>query len=231
MQDETASDESSARMISLGASGDRAAPEGVRRERRRASPLVLVVGVAAIVTFVGALWLALTLMAPGGTASDLSPMSMAHDARANRLSEMRPLSPRALEQARQETWAALNQSPVDDAAWLRLAYLDRLQHPALTATGLKGLERSYDVAPFGPEVSAWRVRFALENWPALTPDLRRQVLREVELQWPTHRGRYAAMVRQTSDPAGRLALDLEIAGLRRRDTLPAPIQPKRDSFQ
>lgn len=226
-----ASEVAAARTVNLGAPNGRQPVEETRRERRRPDPVVYLVCATGAVTFAASLWLALSLIMPEGVASGLSPMSMAHDARANRLVEMRPVSAGALRQARRETWAALNQSPVDDAAWLRLAYIDRLEHPALTAAGRTGLERSYDVAPFGPEVSAWRVRFALENWPALTPDLRRQVLKEIELQWPAHRGRYAGMAGQVSEPAGRLAIDLELSGLRRRDALRAPAQPKRDSSQ
>lgn len=198
--------------------------ERVRRPRGAAPPrrinwLGLVAFVMAAVTFVGAGFLAIGLAAPDSVFGALSPLSLAHDRRADHILDRRPHTPANLALARAETWAALNQSPADDAAWLRLAYIDWLAHGRLTAEGLKWLERSYDVAPFGPETSFWRVRFAWETWADLTPELRKQVADEVRVQWPTRKEDYSRMSAAVANPTGRFAAALMVSQLRRSDAL------------
>jgi hypothetical protein len=191
------------------------------REPKPVNWIALVAFVMAAVTFVSASFLAIGLAAPDSVFGALSPLSLAHDRRASNILDHEPHTPANLERARQETWQALNQSPADDAAWLRLAYIDRLKHGRLTGEGTTWLERSYEVAPFGPETSLWRVRFAWENWDALTPELRKQVADEVRVQWPTRKGDYAALSAAVANPAGRLAAALMVSQLRRSDALSA----------
>lgn len=190
-----------------------------KREPRPVNWIALVVFVVAALTFVGAAFLAIGLAAPDSVFGAMSPLSLAHDRRASSILDRHPHTPANLERARQETWQALNQSPADDAAWLRLAYIDRLAHGRLTADGLKWLERSYDVAPFGPETSFWRVRFCWENWDSLTPELRKQVADEVRVQWPTRNGDYIAISAAVANPSGRLASALMVSQLRRSEAL------------
>ena len=199
-----------------------------RKRRPRGAPLprkvnwiALTAFVMAALTFVGAGFLAIGLAAPDSVFGALSPLSLAHDRRADHILDGRPHTPANLALAKQETWAALNQSPADDAAWLRLAYIDRLAHGRLTGEGTTWLERSYEVAPFGPETSFWRVRFAWENWDALTPELRRQVADEVRVQWPTRKADYQKMSVAIANPSGRLSAALMVAQLRAADALAA----------
>ena len=159
----------------------------------------------AALTAVGAGFLAIGLAAPESAFGTMSPLSLAHDQRADAILAQAPHSPADLARARAETWTALNLSPADDAAWLRLAYIDRLSSGGLTADGIKWLQRSYAVAPFGPQTSFWRVRFALENWTALTPALRDAVTEEVRVQWPVRHDRYNEVFAALANPAGRLA--------------------------
>lgn len=202
------------------------------RQRRKRSPgskrprkvnwTALAIFVMAALTFVSAAFLAAGLAAPDSVFGAMSPLSLAHDRRASNILDHHPHTPANLERARQETWQALNQSPADDAAWLRLAYIDRLAHGRLTSAGTTWLERSYEVAPFGPETSFWRVRFAFENWDALTPELRKQVYDEVRVQWPTRKADYTAISVAVANPSGRLASALMVSQLRRSEALEQP---------
>ncbi len=65
-------------------------------------------------------------------------------------------------------------APYDSSARLRLAYIDALDGD-LGPEGMKALELSYELLPFDHYVAAWRVRFALDHWGQLTPELRARV--------------------------------------------------------
>jgi hypothetical protein len=106
--------------------------------------------------------------------------------------------------------AAIAQFPYDLGAWLRLAYVDYLDHGGLTSAGLFDLKRSYDLISVDSELGFWRVRFALENSQALTPELRASVRREVTAmcQNPNHRAELRQTVPTIHNPAGRLSLAL-----------------------
>lgn len=106
--------------------------------------------------------------------------------------------------------AAIAQFPYDLGAWLRLAYVDDLDHGGLTAAGLFDLKRSYDLIAVDSELGFWRVRFALENSQALTPELRTSVRHEVTAmcQNPNHRVQLQKTVPTIQNPAGRLSLAL-----------------------
>lgn len=65
-------------------------------------------------------------------------------------------------------------APYDSSARLRLAYIDALDGE-LGPEGMKALELSYELLPFDHYVAAWRVRFALDHWAGLTPELRARV--------------------------------------------------------
>lgn len=80
---------------------------------------------------------------------------------------------RTLEEASDEAELALALSPYSNSARLRLIYIDTVQRGSLGPDGLAHLERSYDLVPLDYTVAAWRVRFALEHWREIPPDLRR----------------------------------------------------------
>jgi hypothetical protein len=77
---------------------------------------------------------------------------------------------------------------------------------------LEALDRSYAVAPYGPEVTGWRLRFAYGHWGALTPDLRRQVSSELVQAVHDRPAVVEAARPDIVDPAGRLAFELTRTG-------------------
>lgn len=165
----------------------------------------------------GSAWLAAVLIDPQGPLGAASPLAEAHDARAQqRLGKPAP-EPADLKAADSESLTALAQSPADDSAWLALAYAETVRRGDPGGVALGWLQRSYDVAPFGPDTSLWRIRFALDHWQAMTPDLRREVLDEVNATWRPRRRELVAMVNAVRDPAGRLALALMIVHMRTED--------------
>jgi hypothetical protein len=119
-------------------------------------------------------------------------------------------SPRERRSAVALSRGAIAQFPYDISAWLRLAYVDYLDHGGLTSSGLYDLKRSYDLVAVDSELGFWRVRFALENSPALTADVRASVRQEVSAMWtnPNHRRQLEKMGPAIHNPAGRLSLAL-----------------------
>lgn len=105
---------------------------------------------------------------------------------------------------------AIAQFPYDITAWLQLAYVDALDHGGLTPAGLADLKRSYDLVAVDSELGFWRIRFALENSQALTPELRASVRREATAMCvnPNHKSELRKMVPTIRNPAGRLSLAL-----------------------
>lgn len=105
---------------------------------------------------------------------------------------------------------ALSEYPYDTSDWLRLAYVDALGHGSLTPAGAQALKRSYDLVAVDSFVGLWRVRFALENSPALSADLRASVRSEVFALWRNGENRQPLreMAKAIRNPAGRLSLAL-----------------------
>lgn len=211
--------QSSPRKVRLSPSGSRRASFRASGGVRLGAPWpVWAAGAGAALTLIGTLLLLSGLVAPQGAAGAWSPAAGVHDLRATALLEAGRMRPAELAAARRETLAALARSPVDDAAWLRMAYIDRLRGGRLAAEGKEALRRSYDVAPYGPDTSLWRVRFALENWQDLDPELRRETLDEVRVQWDRRRRAYEEIAAAVQDPAGRMALLLVLDEAKRRAT-------------
>ena len=154
-------------------------------------------------TLAAAISLAVPLSAPDGSFSGPVPIAAVSEARAD---AALAASPPLLAEARAQTRATLTQRPMDAVAWTRLAWLasETRDREAM----LDALDRSYAVAPFGPDVTGWRLRFAFGHWSDLTPDLRRQVAAEL-FDTVHNRPSVADAVRSDiADPAGRLAFDL-----------------------
>lgn len=117
-------------------------------------------------------------------------------------------TPADLEATERMTRQTLAEKPVDAAAWARLAWIagETGDREAM----LEALDRSYAVAPYGPDITAWRLRFAYGRWGELTPELRRLASEELTVTART-RGRVAnAALADINDPAGRLAFDLTV---------------------
>ncbi|MFZ3007516.1 MAG: hypothetical protein WA047_15220 [Phenylobacterium sp.] len=86
----------------------------------------------------------------------------------------------AMDRAEQLSQLALDEFPYDTSSWTRLAYIDRLRHGHLTQTGASALARSYDLVAVDPNIGAWRVHFALENWDKLPKSLKESAREEAE---------------------------------------------------
>lgn len=91
---------------------------------------------------------------------------------AERLLTPRTPSSAAMDRAEHLSQLALDEFPYDTSSWTRLAYIDRLRHGHLTQTGTSALTRSYDLVAVDPNIGAWRVHFALENWDKLPKSLK-----------------------------------------------------------
>ena len=113
-----------------------------------------------------------------------------------------------LEAAERLTRQTLAEKPGDATAWARLAWI--ASETGDTGAMLEALDRSYAVAPYGPDVTGWRLRFAYGHWGELTPELRRLASDELTVT-ARHRRRVAnAALADITDPAGRLAFDLTV---------------------
>ena len=146
---------------------------------------------AAAITTVGLIW-------PGGAAPDLAPV---HEARADQA--LLAQYPEAVK-ADRESQATLRQAPMSANAWLRRAYVRQVKTDALDSETLRYIEQSYRVAPLGPDVSRWRLRFTFEHWPEMTPSLRTMAVREMR-NFARHHGGGADLVRSIHNPSGRWA--------------------------
>jgi hypothetical protein len=97
--------------------------------------------------------------------------------------------------------------PANAESWTAVAYAERSAHGGLTAAGLTALDRSYALSLFDYRGAVWRVCFALENWDALTPALRQDVLIEAHLALKDRilAPRLRAALTMIANPSGRLA--------------------------
>lgn len=106
--------------------------------------------------------------------------------------------------------------PANPESWTAVAYADWMQQRhALSPTGLAALDRSYEITFFEPEGAVWRIGFALDNWTALTPTLRQQVLAEAReaLRDPLVAPQLKARLAHVSGAEGQLAATLILAGV------------------
>ncbi|WP_309644432.1 hypothetical protein [Phenylobacterium sp.] len=116
------------------------------------------------------------------------------------------VQPPRLDIVRAETLRTLRQRPGDAAAWGRLAWI--ADREGRVSDALVALDRTYVVAPYGPDLTAWRLRFAYGRWAMLTPGLRRQATAELRVAIRDRPGVVEAAEREITDPAGRLAFVL-----------------------
>lgn len=112
-----------------------------------------------------------------------------------------------------ETRRSLAQAPANPTAWLRLAYLDSVSQEGLTGQGDRALAASYAIAPYGPDVTTWRLAFAFNHWDSISADNRRAALDELSVASSAAEGR--SVLNQVSNPAGRIALSLTVETMER----------------
>jgi O-antigen ligase len=185
-----------------------------RLETRPTSPTILLAAGAAMLASISAL-AGVELDNSAMHASLPLPLSGAYGARADQLDSGLSTSPSNITLGQQLTHNELALSPASAIGWLRLAYLaDRRGKPQPEISLL--LDRSYTVAPLDPEIFEVRTRFAFETWPKLNADAKADVLENVRTGWRVWRQRdqLNALMPQIRNPTGRLALMLQIDGLR-----------------
>src|SRR4051794_33497229 len=123
-----------------------------RRRMARVTPRTLKTTAIAVLAIAAAGGAAITtagLAWPDTISPDLAPV---HEMRANEaLSAQYPQTIRA----DRESQAALAQAPTAANAWLLRAYVRQLGTRTLDAQALDYLDKSYQAAPLGPDVTRW----------------------------------------------------------------------------
>lgn len=164
-----------------------------------------VAAAAGVLALGGGGWLAAAHSWPTAAAFRSAPLPVVTEARAF---EVATTSPPDLAEVRRRSEATLALRPGDSVAWARLAWVARQEGDLRRMRAMLG--RTYDVAPHGPEVTPWRLRFAFGAWGDLTPELRRQAIAELRVArraWPAAVQKADPDIR---DPAGRLAWTLTV---------------------
>lgn len=136
------------------------------------------------------------------------------DAQADSLLRAPTPRPADIQQSARLTEQLIARRPTDSAAWLRLAYIDKLQHAPLSAQAQAKVLRSYELEPFGPELTRWRQTFLFDNWPALSPALRERSLSELSAVFPRHGWALRDIPDAVDDPQGRMAAFMAFSRLR-----------------
>ncbi|QTC91485.1 hypothetical protein [Brevundimonas goettingensis] len=156
------------------------------------------VGTLAGGSLISALALAIALAAPQIHVPVFDAFGVGAEARAD--AALESVDPA---EALRANRASLNAAPMAAAGWLRIAWLQTRDGSPLNAEGLDALEKSYTVAPFGPDVTVWRLNFLYEHWNELTPKLREEASHEtvMGLGWRLDASKI-------SNPSGRLAASL-----------------------
>jgi hypothetical protein len=170
------------------------------KQARAVVPLVLA-GTLGTATLTTGLALAVAQARPDldlGPASDLLAV---HEARAEAA-----FAAGRLDAAAASTDAALAEAPMTSQAWARRAAIALRREGRLGPETVAALERSYAVAPYGPEITAWRLGVLLEHWGELPPGLRASALDEMKVYAAARPGRARALGQQVSNPSGRLAM-------------------------
>jgi hypothetical protein len=97
--------------------------------------------------------------------------------------------------------------PTNPDSWAAVSYAEFLKAGAMSPKAIEALDHSYAVSFFDRPGAVWRIGFAMENWSALPPALRQDVLTEAKaaLDDPTLGPRLRSRLANLRDPAGRLA--------------------------
>jgi hypothetical protein len=184
---------------------------------KKTGPAWWLIGAATMgaVALGGAAFLLTAFIDPTGPVAGAAPLAAAAEMRAASILNRADPSPADVRLAEAAARRALAIAPTHAAAWLDLAYIDRLRHGRLTPAGVAALQRSYDFEPLGPDVSPWRIRFTHEHWTEVGPELRRQAIKETESLWTAAGGAetLSAMPARITDGPGRMALTLTVARL------------------
>jgi len=163
-------------------------------------------------------FIALLQLIPGSDMPAILPLAQPHlDRAAALLNGPHRNDPAVLARAETEAYQALDTSPMRTDAWLTVAFIEEKKSGRLTPKAAEALDRSYVVGPLDPDVGLWRLKFGFDNWPHLSKELQNDAIRELSAVWT--RGDKHDELRQVgaqvSDPAGRLAYQIQITLLER----------------
>ena len=115
--------------------------------------------------------------------------------------------------------------PADATPWLTTAWLETVTQPKLTPLANTALLRSYDLAPFGPEATTWRLGFIFDHWASAAPEVRARALNEMDITFSRLGWTTAALSETVADPTGRMVATLAARRLRAREILRHPPIP------
>ena len=105
-------------------------------------------------------------------------------------------------------------APADAAPLLQRAYLERVSAGQANGPALLALRRSYELEPYGPDATVWRLRFTFDHWTTMPVDLRQHAIAELETAFPRHGWAMRSLPMSISDPTGRMAAALTFERLR-----------------
>ncbi len=174
----------------------------------------VLIGGLAIAACMSSTAVAVALGSPQSAFANALGLAQTHEARATRFAGS--ATPSDLDRARTETVLTLRQAPANSTAWLRLAYLDSASPGGFGARANTALSRSYSVAPYGPDDTAWRLAFAFNHWSALTVSNRKQALEELSYIAAQRSPKVAKLREDVTNPAGYLALSLTLSSISAR---------------
>jgi hypothetical protein len=113
-------------------------------------------------------------------------------------------------------WAEAERSrrPADPTPWLTTAWIEVSAAATLTPLANAALLRSYQLAPYGPEVTLWRLAFIFDHWGSASPAVRALALQELRVVYPQKGWEIEALARTAADPTGRMIATLASRRLR-----------------
>lgn len=100
--------------------------------------------------------------------------------------------------------------PANPNSWDAVSYVEFRKAGHMSPAAIQALDHSYAVSFFDRQASVWRIAYALENWAALPPALRHDVLTDasVTLADPVLGPRLRARLATLQSPEGRLTAAL-----------------------
>lgn len=182
-----------------------------RRQLARLKAIVPlgVAGALGVITLAAGLGFATALARPDLDLGPASNLLAVHEARAEAA-----LAAGDLEGAAAATQRALGEAPMTSHAWARQAAIAYRREGRLGPDTVAALERSYAVAPYGPDITAWRLALLLEHWGELPPELRAAALEELKVCAAHRPGVLRRVADTVVSPSGRLAARMALSSAR-----------------
>jgi O-antigen ligase len=185
------------------------AQPSVRKMAKLAAASAFTVFVSALCLF--SCW---EIVSPFGLTLRLLPLSAVYGYQAQQIMNNSDGGGSDISRIKELTTREVDLSPARADGWLRLAMIASVERqPNTTISSL--LEKSYLVAPLDPQIFVPRTRFVLEHWNNVSAGVREEALEAVRAGWLNwiQQHEIQMLPRRIANPAGRLAIALEIAKL------------------